>query len=87
MEALGDVDRAVISIDEDETVCRTLELWKPDMFCNGGDRFEDNVPEKQLCERLGIEMKFNVGGEKIQSSSELVRKAQSVEMGAKETTK
>ena len=43
------------------------------ILANGGDRTADNIPEKQLCEELGIEMVFNVGGEKIRSSSELVK--------------
>ena len=44
------------------------------VFVNGGDRKKGNIPEYKLCKELGIEMKFNVGGEKIQSSSELVKR-------------
>ena len=58
--------------DDDGTVCKTLEKLKPDIFANGGDRKGDNVPEVDLCNRLNIELRWNVGGEKIQSSSELV---------------
>lgn len=61
--------------DTDKSVCTELRNLRPDIFANGGDRFADNVPEKALCEELGIKMVFNVGGEKIQSSSELVKKA------------
>jgi len=61
--------------DKDRSVCKTLESLEPDIFANGGDRFEDNVPEKELCEKLNIKMKFNVGGTKVQSSSILVRNA------------
>ena len=50
------------------------ERVKPDIFANGGDRKSDNVPEVALCDKLGIELRWNVGGEKIQSSSELVAK-------------
>jgi D-beta-D-heptose 7-phosphate kinase/D-beta-D-heptose 1-phosphate adenosyltransferase len=57
----------------DMSVCRELEELKPDIFANGGDRKHDNIPEYQLCEKLGIKMVFNLG-EKIQSSSELVKK-------------
>ena len=32
-----------------------------------------HVPEVALCEKLGIDMIWNVGGGKIQSSSELVK--------------
>jgi len=58
--------------DDDGTVCKTLEKLKPDIFANGGDRKGDNVPEVDLCNRLNIELRWNIGGEKIQSSSELV---------------
>ncbi len=54
---------------EDMSVCQALTDLKPDIFANGGDRKEDNIPEYQLCEELGIEMVFGIGGEKIQSSS------------------
>jgi D-beta-D-heptose 7-phosphate kinase/D-beta-D-heptose 1-phosphate adenosyltransferase len=58
------------------SVCRELEHLKPDIFANGGDRKEDNIPEYEVCERLGIEMVFNVGaGGKVQSSSWLIEKA------------
>jgi D-beta-D-heptose 7-phosphate kinase/D-beta-D-heptose 1-phosphate adenosyltransferase len=57
------------------SVCRELEELMPDIFANGGDRYHDNIPEYELCERLGIIMVFNVGGEKVQSSSDLIKGA------------
>lgn len=73
------VDRVVLTRHPEEvadrSVCEALEELRPHVFANGGDRFADNVPERELCTRLGIEMVFNVGGGKIQSSSELVRAA------------
>jgi len=60
--------------DEDDTVCKTLERVKPDIFANGGDRKGNNTPEVELCMDLDIELAWNVGGDKIQSSSELVEK-------------
>lgn len=60
--------------DSDNTVCKALEILKPDYFGNGGDRNEQNTPEKELCERLGIKMIWGLGGGKAQSSSELVRR-------------
>ena len=41
-------------------------------FANGGDRKTDNTPEMDLCNKLGIELLWKVGGGKIQSSSTLV---------------
>lgn len=58
--------------DLDVSVCEAIKQIKPDIFANGGDRVEDNVPEVVLCNELGIELVFNVGGEKIASSSDLV---------------
>lgn len=58
--------------DEDGTVCEALRRIKPDYFANGGDRKNENTPEVSLCLELDIKMLWCVGGEKIQSSSELV---------------
>jgi D-beta-D-heptose 7-phosphate kinase/D-beta-D-heptose 1-phosphate adenosyltransferase len=58
--------------DDDNTVTESLLRLKPDIFANGGDRKTDNTPEMKVCNELGIEMIWNVGGGKIQSSSELV---------------
>ncbi len=44
-------------------------MIKPDIFAKGGDSTPDNVPEKQVCDRLNIKIVYDVGGEKIQSSS------------------
>ena len=41
-------------------------------FANGGDRTSDNVPEMKVCDELGVEMIWGVGGGKIQSSSWLI---------------
>lgn len=74
VSALNSVDEVFLSIDKDKTVCRSLEFIKPDIFAKGGDRILDNIPEKEICEKLGIKMVFNVGGGKIQSSSWLLNK-------------
>ena len=63
----------VIRVDDaDGTVCDAIQRVKPDFFANGGDRKTDNTPEKEVCELLGVEMLWNIGGTKIQSSSDLV---------------
>ena len=73
IEVLTYVDEVVISIDEDETVCKTLEKVKPDIFANGGDRHNDEIPESKICKELNIEIIDGLG-EKIQSSSDLKEK-------------
>jgi len=59
--------------DKDNTVCEALRRLKPDYFANGGDRKTNNTPEMDVCEELGIELLWGVGGGKIQSSSILVQ--------------
>lgn len=75
ISALAMVDNVILAIDRDRTVCETLKLIKPDIFANGGDRTRNNIPEDAICKELGIKMIFNVGGEKTQSSSWLLKKA------------
>ncbi|MBT4935410.1 HAD-IIB family hydrolase [Candidatus Woesearchaeota archaeon] len=75
VESIRYVDEAIISIDEDGTQCKTLEMIKPDIFANGGDRKNpDDIPESTVCTQHGIEMIFGIGGGKMQSSSWLLRK-------------
>jgi cytidyltransferase-like protein len=62
------------ALDDDNTVCLSLKELIPDYFANGGDRKSTNTPEMFVCDKLGIEMLWNVGGGKIQSSSDLVKK-------------
>jgi cytidyltransferase-like protein len=71
IRSLSVVDFAVLSIDEDRTVCKTLESIRPDIFTNAGDQTNENVPEKTVCEKLGIKMIDGLG-DKIQSSSWLL---------------
>ena len=77
------VNEALISVDTDRTVCNSLrliantcKLTHPDMkiqlyFANGGDQKNDIIPEREICEKLGIELVDGLG-DKIQSSSWLL---------------
>ena len=58
--------------DDDGTVCEAIQRLRPDAFANGGDRKEENTPEMEICDNLGIQMFWSIGGGKIQSSSWLV---------------
>jgi cytidyltransferase-like protein len=61
--------------DSDETVCEAIRRLKPDFFANGGDRKKHNTPEQSVCEELGVEMLWAVGGaDKANSSSKLVKR-------------
>ena len=68
------VDFVVKSIDTDRTVCKTLETVepKPDYFCNGGDQNNNTIPETEVCNKRGIELRDGFG-DKIQSSSWLIK--------------
>jgi D-beta-D-heptose 7-phosphate kinase/D-beta-D-heptose 1-phosphate adenosyltransferase len=86
IEAIRYVDEVVITSHPenpgDMSVCAELEKIKPDIFANGGDRKPDGdpIPEVELCNRLGIKLVYNIGKSgKIQSSSELVKRAQQLE--------
>lgn len=68
------VDAAIIAMDKDRTVCETLRLIHPDIFANGGDQNNDTIPERAVCEELGIQLVDGLG-EKVQSSSWLLAKA------------
>ena len=78
IEALAMVDKVIVSLHPenpaDMSVCKELELLRPDIFANGGDRKNENdIPEAAVCKQYNIEMVFNVGkGGKIQSSSWLL---------------
>ena len=83
---LKDVDYTYSATDEDGSVSSSLlsvyYLFKDSegfggmIFANGGDRKKGVVAEEEVCNRLGIEMAYNVGGSKTQSSSNLIKKAQ-----------
>ena len=74
------VNKAILSIDQDRTVCRTIEKIADEYgqnyllsFANGGDQNNDTIPEKPICGKLGITLVDGLGG-KIQSSSWLLNK-------------
>jgi len=74
------VDKTYLSIDTDSTVRKTIEMIYKELennyeifFANGGDQKNESIPEKEICENLGITLIDNLG-EKIQSSSWLLKK-------------
>ena len=77
VQALRDVDTAVISVDSDPTVIQSLrkvaEMFPDDqlVFLNGGDRDSDAVvPEAEVCSELSIEMVYD-GNSKVDSSTRI----------------
>jgi cytidyltransferase-like protein len=74
------VDLCVLSIDQDRTVCKTIEKIAIDFgetydlsFANGGDQNNNTIPERSICDQMGITLVEGLG-DKIQSSSWLLKK-------------
>ena len=63
------VDNVFLSIDQDRNVCKSLAFLKPDIFANGGDRANKEIPEAKVCDELGITLVDGLGI-KIRSSSD-----------------
>ena len=71
---LKGVDYVVGWDDGSQTVTGAIEIIQPNTFTKGGDRTsKENVPEFELCTNIGCKILFNVGGGKIQSSSNLIK--------------
>ena len=74
------VDKCLLSIDKDKTVIESIKMIFNQFgkeyllaFANGGDQNNDTIPERPICEELGIELIDGLGS-KIQSSSWLLKK-------------
>jgi cytidyltransferase-like protein len=74
------VNQVFLSVDQDRTVCQTIELIHEKLgneyelfFANGGDQNNESIPEVPVCEKLKIGLIDGLG-EKIQSSSWLLNK-------------
>jgi D-beta-D-heptose 7-phosphate kinase/D-beta-D-heptose 1-phosphate adenosyltransferase len=80
VESLKFVDKAMVAIDEEKTVNRSIKWiminigneFNRYVFANGGDQNKNTIGESQLCEELGIELADGLGN-KIQSSSTLIK--------------
>ena len=64
------VDEVFLSIDEDKTVSKSLKKVNPDVFANGGDRKNYEIPESKVCKENNIQIIDGLG-DKIRSSSDL----------------
>jgi len=81
IRAFRAVDEVLPFNDDDDTAINLLvrvQTMYPDCtiaFANGGDRVDGNTPEAGFCSAYKIDMLWNVGGGKIQSSSDLIKAA------------
>ena len=74
------VDKAILSIDTDRTVCATIKMIAEKFggefdlgFANGGDQNNDTIPERSVFEQMNVVLIDGLG-DKIQSSSWLLKK-------------
>ena len=86
LEAIRYVDEVISFNDTDGTACDAIEQIAKRYnlksrrrkirvaFGNGGDRTQENVPEQDICKKLNMEMIWELGGGKIESSSKLLKK-------------
>jgi cytidyltransferase-like protein len=91
VEALKPVNVVVLSIDEDGSVVKMLEALikvarlREDVseiiFTKGGDRFAAEIPERALCERLGVRIVDGLGAKTHNSSSYVHHMANSADEG------
>lgn len=79
VENIKAVDKAIISIDKDRTVCASIrflsEQYGEDYdlaFANGGDQDNTSIPEAPTCNELKVDLIDGLG-DKIQSSSWLLK--------------
>ena len=79
IKSLRLVNKAIISIDEDRTVIKSIaklvtkskSMHRQFIFANGGDQNNDTIPEAEICRQLGVQLMDGLGN-KIQSSSWLL---------------
>ena len=69
------VDYTVIFNSDQDTVDEVIEFLHPTSFIKGGDRnAKENIPEWNTCEKVDCKIITGAGGDKAQSSSDLVKK-------------
>ena len=52
VRSLEMVDEVFLSIDDDKSVCKSLEKIKPHIFANGGDRSTGEVPNQRFVKNI-----------------------------------
>tara|TARA_Y100001970_G_C14239153_1_gene863788 strand:- start:689 stop:1129 length:441 start_codon:yes stop_codon:yes gene_type:complete len=81
LESIRFIDSVYSFNDDDGTACDLIRLIIEEnkdsddikiYFGNGGDRNKENSPEVDYCSQNNIDIIWNLGGSKIQSSSDLI---------------
>ncbi len=82
LKAIEYIDYVWTFDDKDNTACKLIDKVIQKFsdragefkiyFGNGGDRTDETTPEINFCNQNDINMIWGIGGEKIQSSSDLI---------------
>lgn len=78
VRAMRCVDEAFVLEGIAVHVAEAIRLVRPDVFAKGGDRrslIDLPLEEVRTCADIGTRIVFGVGGDKVQSSSRLIRRA------------
>ena len=75
------ISKVIIQTSNDKSSSRAIEEFvennpnKSICYCNGGDRSNiGNIHESEICNELGVNLEFGIGGgEKVESSSQLTK--------------
>ena len=81
LDEFKSISEVIIQTSSDKSSSKAIEEFvfknpnKIICYCNGGDRSNiKNILEVDMCEKLGVNLEFGVGGEeKIESSSDLTK--------------
>jgi cytidyltransferase-like protein len=84
VSALKAVDSVLLSVDRDGSVCESIETVVINermvlgedtnfIFAKGGDRFVSNIPEVEVCNKLGVKIVDGLGA-KTHNSTEFRNK-------------
>lgn len=90
VESLRPVTRAVLSIDDDPSVKKSLAKVIEEVrheygddceiiFTKGGDRFANEIPERVVCDEYGVKIIDGLGAKTHNSSSYIARVANSAD--------
>ncbi|MFC1906273.1 adenylyltransferase/cytidyltransferase family protein [Chloroflexota bacterium] len=76
IESIKYVDKVIIDPGKNVTCEEALLQVKPDILAKGGDRIAEGMPtiELEACKTLDCKIIYNVGGSKVQSSSQLIKR-------------
>tara|TARA_B100001996_G_C18305972_1_gene456618 strand:- start:100 stop:534 length:435 start_codon:yes stop_codon:yes gene_type:complete len=79
LESIKYIDSVLAFDDSDDSACQLIKDVKSHYgndvelyFGNGGDRTNETTPEIEYCEKNNIGLIWDLGGGKIQSSSDLL---------------